>query len=200
MVDMFNCCLEGNCGILLVADKTSYAVGVNSGGVKLYMGGWGTRLAEDGSEYHIGLMAVKAVIAEYERLEGRTLLSETVIRQLNIKDIGELKYQLQHRKINDKKICSLSCEVLNCARLGDRISINIINKASERLFDMVDIIVRRLYMYDQSYSLCLSGSIAGFREFILEPLCDKIYKRYDNLTVFTYTKNNQKKIFEKSYP
>lgn len=192
MVDMFSYYLDNNCGILIRADKTSSAVGINNEGEKLYIGGWGTRLGEDGSEYYIGLQAIKAVISEYELLEAKTMLTEAVKKQLKVKDIEELKNNLCFGKISDKKICSISEDVLNCALLGDRISINIVSKASEKLFNMVDIIVRRLNMYDQKYNICLTGSITRFGDYILEPLCDKIYSRYDNLQIFTYNKAERK--------
>ncbi|WP_202748593.1 BadF/BadG/BcrA/BcrD ATPase family protein [Clostridium rhizosphaerae] len=183
---MFYYYLDKNSGILLMCDRFSYAVGVNSEGERLTIGGWGSRLIEDGSEYYIGLSAIKAAISEYEMLGGRTQLTEAIKDKLKVKNLNELKYILYYKTLNDKKIQSLSKEVLKCARQGDRISLNIINSAADKLFNMADILIRRLNMYDKKYSLCLTGSIVCFDEYITNPLCDKIYNRYDNIEVFTH--------------
>lgn len=189
MEDILNYNLD-NKGILLVSDRISYATGINSLGERLSIGGWGTRLNDDGSEYYIGLNAVKAVISEYEMMGGRTMLTECVKKQLKLHTFDELRYALYYRKLNDKRICILSEEVLRCAQKGDRISINIINKAAEKLFNMVDIIIRRLNMYDSKYKLYFAGSTCKFGAYIIEPLYDKIYNRYDNIEIFAY--NNLK--------
>jgi N-acetylglucosamine kinase-like BadF-type ATPase len=173
-------------GVLLVSDKTSYAVGINSLGERLSIGGWGTRLNDDGSEYYIGLNAVRAVISEYEMMDGRTMLTEGVKKRLKIESINELRYAFYYRKLTENRICTLSSEVLRCAQKGDRISVGIINKAAEKLFNMVDIIIRRLNMYDSEYKLYFAGSTCKFGAYIIEPLYDKIYSRYDNIEIITY--------------
>lgn len=192
---MFCHCLDNNRGILLVGDKISYAIGVNNLGEKLCIGGWGSSIIEDGSEYYIGLSAVKSVIYEYEMLGGKTLLTEAIKSKLRLEDLSELKYILYYKRLSRKKICSLGKEVLKCAKLGDRISINIFNSASEKLFNMADILIRRLSMYDTKYNLCLTGSVTKFEEYIISPLWDKIYNRYDNIEAFVYNKNKQKVIY-----
>jgi N-acetylglucosamine kinase-like BadF-type ATPase len=192
MEDMFHYYLDNNYGILLVSDRTTYAVGINSLGEKLTVGGWDSRFLEDGSEYYIGLCAIKAAIAEYELLGGKTLLTEKVKDQLKINNLDELKYILYYRKLSEKKILSLSKEVLKCAEQNDRISLNIVNNAAQKLFDLADIIIRRLNMYDIKYNLCLTGSITKFNSYITQPLYDKIYNRYDNIEIFTYNNFNNK--------
>jgi N-acetylglucosamine kinase-like BadF-type ATPase len=184
--NIFDYCLGNKCDILLVSDRCSYASGINSLGEKLTIGGWDSKLLDDGSQYYIGLSAIKAAIAEHEMLGGKTILTEQVKNKFKINTLDELKYILCDKKLNDKKILSLSREVLNCAQNGDRISISILSGAADKLFNMVDIIIRRLNMYDCKYDLCLSGSVINFGLYITQPLCDKIYNKYDNIEVFTY--------------
>lgn len=189
MEDGFYYYLDNTYGILLVCDRTTYAVGINSLGEKLTIGGWDPKLIDDGSEYYIGLSAVKAVIAEYEMLGGKTMLTDRIKKLLSIDDIRELKYILFYKRLTDKKILSISKEVLYCTQQGDRISNNIIRSAGDKLFNLADVIIRRLNLYDRKYQLCLTGSITRFGGYIIEPLCDKIYNRYDNIEIFTYTKS-----------
>jgi N-acetylglucosamine kinase-like BadF-type ATPase len=190
--NVFCNCLGNNFGILLVSDKCSYALGSNSLGEKLSIGGWDSKLIDDGSEYYIGLNAIKAAIAEYEMLGGKTILTERVKNNFKINTLDELKYILNYKKLNDKKILSLSREVLNCAQKDDRISISILSNAADKLFNMVDIIIKRLNMYDSKYDLCLTGSVVSFGTYITQPLCDKIYNRYDNIEIFTYNNFDNK--------
>jgi N-acetylglucosamine kinase-like BadF-type ATPase len=192
MEGMFDYCLGNKCGILLVSDRCSYAAGINSLGEKLTIGGWDSKLLEDGSQYYIGLSAIKAAIAEYEMLGGKTILTEQVKNKLKINTLDELKCILYDKKLNDKKIFSLSREVLNCAQKGDRISISILSSAADKLFNMIDIIIRRLNMYDCKYDLCLTGSVINFGSYITQPLCDKIYNKYDNIEIFTYNNFDNK--------
>lgn len=186
MENIFRYCLGNNPGILLLSDRCSYAVGVNSQGEKLVIGGWDSKILDDGSEYYIGLSAIKAVIAEYEMLGGKTILTEQVKKIFKISSLEELKYILYYKKLCDGKILSLSKAVLDCAEQGDRISLCILKCASDKLFNMIDIVVRRLSMYDIKYRLCLTGSVIKFDKYIIQPLCDKINSRYDNIEFFTY--------------
>ncbi|MCM0650972.1 hypothetical protein NBE98_21675 [Clostridium swellfunianum] len=189
---MFRYYLDSNSGILLVGGRCSYAFGVNNIGQSITIGGWDSRIVEDGSEYYMGLCAIKAAIAEYEMLGGKTILTDKVKSQLKIDSLEELKYILYYKRLTDRKILALSKEVLECAKEGDRISLSIIKSASEKLFNMVDIIVRRLSMYDCKYNLCFTGSILKFDSYITQPFCDKINNRYDNIDVFTYNNFNHK--------
>jgi N-acetylglucosamine kinase-like BadF-type ATPase len=192
MENMFYYCLGNNSGILLVSDRCSYAVGVNSLGEKLTIGGWNTKLTDDGSEYYIGLSAIKAAISEYEMLGGKTILTEQVKSQFKVNSLDELKYILYNNKISDRKILNLSKAVLNCARQEDRISLSILNSAADKLFNMIDIVIRRLNMYDCRYRLCVTGSIVNYDTYITQPLYDKINNRYDNIEVFTYNNFDNK--------
>lgn len=189
MEDRFYYYLDNTCGILLFCDKTTCAVGINSLGQKITLGGWDSKLIDDGSEYYIGLSAVKAIIAEYEMLGGKTMLTERIRELLKLEDISELKYILYNKKLTDRRLIRISKEVLNCTQKGDRISHNILKSAAGKLFEMTDVIVRRLSMYDRKYQLCLTGGITEFGEYITEPLCDRIYSRYDNIEIFTYNKS-----------
>ncbi len=188
MENMFYYCLGNNSGILLFSESYSYAVGINSLGERLTIGGWDSRLLDDGSEYFIGLNAIKAAIAEYEMLGGKTILTEQVKNKLKITSLEELKYifHYKYKKLSDIKISNLSKVVLDCAKKDDRISLSILSSAADRLFNMVDIIIRRLNMYDCKYNLFLAGNISKFGEYITQPLCDKISNRYDNIEIFTH--------------
>lgn len=192
MENIHDYCLGNNSGILLVSDRCSYVVGINSFGEKLTIGGWDSKLIDDGSEYYIGLSSIKAAIAEYEMLGGKTILTEQIKNRLKINTLDELKYILYNKKLNDKKILSLSKEVLNCAQKGDRMSISILSSAADKLFNIIDIIIRRLNMYDCKYNLCLTGSVINFGTYITQPLCDKIYNKYDNIEIFTYNNFDNK--------
>lgn len=170
-------------GIVILSGTGSFATGINKNGEKLTVGGWGPILGDEGSGYFIGIQAIKAAIAQYEYLGPYTLLTSYILEYFEIDGINMLKKAVYKDGINAKLIASLSKFVLKGAEEGDAVSLKILNESATHLFDMANIIIKRLNMFDGEYELCLTGGISNFGDYILDPLSNMIYEKYKNISL-----------------
>ncbi len=170
-------------GIVILSGTGSFAMGVNRQGEELSVGGWGPLVGDEGSGYQMGIMAIKAAIAEYEHRGPETLLMPMVLEHFGIDHINMLKKELYKEGLNTKRIASLSKSVLRGAELKDNVALAIINESSVHLYKLAELIIKKLEMTDDHYKLCLTGGISNFGKYILNPLTAMLHENYDNITV-----------------
>lgn len=175
--------LAKECGIVILSGTGSFAMGINEKGEKLTVGGWGPLLWDEGSGYFVGIRAIKAAINQYENLGKETILYGEVLEHFGIKDINMLKSVLYKEEFNIKQIAALSKSVLKGAVIKDNICLQIIDETAGYLFNMADIVIKRLNMKYSGYDLCLTGGINNFGDYIIEPLSNRVKERYKNISV-----------------
>ena len=74
-------------GIIIICGTGSNCFGINEEGKEAKVNGWYYILGDEGSGYEVGLKALKALMKAYDGRGKSTLLSETILEDLNIKNI-----------------------------------------------------------------------------------------------------------------
>ena len=82
--------LSGRPGCALIAGTGSICCGRNAAGKTARTGGWGHLIDDGGSGYALGRDALAAVVRQWDGRGESTLLSQLVIRDLNLHDPQEL--------------------------------------------------------------------------------------------------------------
>lgn len=153
---------DKNCGIL-IAGTGSVFYYRDSDGMMRKVGGWGRLIGDEGSGYWMGKEAIRKVC---EYLDGRgkkTLLTE----------VFESKFKLNRGSIVQKiyrqgfDIPKVTPEIFKAAEAGDRISINIIKSAAEKLYEHLKPVSRK------NFTVALCGSI-----FSMQRLLEKYLRFY----------------------
>ncbi len=122
--------LNTNCGILL-AGTGSVLYFVNSKGLIERYGGWGRIVGDEGSGYWIAREALNRLTLFYDRRGKKTKLEQVLNKNFGI----DKDYLIKLVYHNNFDIAKLTKHVFDCAETGDRISLDIIKDAAEKLAD-----------------------------------------------------------------
>lgn len=141
--------LYGGClkpyGIIVISGTGSIAYGRNRRGEEFRAGGWGHILGDEGSGYAIGLQALRAVCRAADGRARSTLLSELILKALNLKSAVELIDWTKKIGGDKAQISSLSPIVEQAALAGDTTALNILNFEAEELVLAVQAVKRILF-------------------------------------------------------
>lgn len=135
--------LDGKPGICVIAGTGSICFGLDAHGGAARVGGWGHLIGDEGSGYHLGLDAVKAVSRAFDGYEGAsTQLLQLLADRKGLVTQGDIiSFVYSHDK---SAIASLSPLVEEAYRSGDAIASSIISKNAEDLSDAVILLAHKL--------------------------------------------------------
>ncbi|MBA7602935.1 hypothetical protein ES703_10031 [subsurface metagenome] len=77
-------------GVMIICGTGSNCFGVNEEGKEAKVNGWDYILGDEGSGYEVGIKALRALMKAYDGRGESTLLSKTILEDLNIKNVSEL--------------------------------------------------------------------------------------------------------------
>src|SRR5690348_4598266 len=123
----------GEPGIIVIAGTGSVARGVNAQGEEARVGGWGHQFGDEGSAYWIGRAAVRATLAEYDRMAPHTILSPMLFERLSVASPYQLTERYYARTLSRDHLAGLSVWVDEAARQGDKIAVEILQDAGRDL-------------------------------------------------------------------
>jgi N-acetylglucosamine kinase-like BadF-type ATPase len=170
-------------GIVVLAGTGSFVLGIDQTGKNISLGGWGSLAGDEGSGYAIGLSAIKAAIAEYDHRGPPTQLTPLIISHFNITDIGELRTRLYQQSNYQQAISTIAPLVLQSARAGDNIAIQIIQQAAYDLAQLGIDALGQLNLDLHADWIALTGGIARFGDLLWEPFCARIHAVVPDLQV-----------------
>jgi len=144
---------NGEPGIIIISGGGTVVYGQNHDGTPYRLGGWGHILGDEGSGYWIGLEALKASLKLNAGLINQKSKLELSIRNfLNYSNEFELISLVTSGELSDKQIAQLVPIVSNLAEQGDQVSLEILDRAAEHLFN--DLLVAITNLGDLPIYLC----------------------------------------------
>jgi N-acetylglucosamine kinase-like BadF-type ATPase len=136
---------NGDPGIIIISGGGTVVYGQNHDGISYRLGGWGHILGDEGSGYWIGLEALKASLKINAGLiNPKSKLELSIKNFLNYSDEFELISWVNSGELSDKKIAQLVPIVNNLAEQGDQVSLEILDRAVEHLFNDLLVAIRNL--------------------------------------------------------
>lgn len=121
---------DTNCGIL-IAGTGSVLYFVNNKGIIERYGGWGRLIGDEGSGYWIAKEALNRLTLSFDKRGRKTKLEQVLSKKFGIHKDNLIK----HVYHNNFDIAKLTKHVFDCAKDGDKVSIEIIREAAEKLAD-----------------------------------------------------------------
>lgn len=160
-------------GILLLAGTGSAALGVNSLGTSIQLGGWGYQLGDEGSGYWLGLQAIRHAVRTFDGYYcAQTTLDHSVLDALNLQSTRELIPWLYHSgQSRTSEIASLAPLVLEAAEAGEPAGLRIIAQGVDALSEMTRVLQRRLA--EPELPIAFAGGLLTHDN----PLSRGVYKR-----------------------
>ncbi len=168
--------IDGLSGCALISGTGSIAMARLNDGSTIRKGGFGWRLGDEGSAWYIADQAVKRALKSTENREIKSLLPNKIVDFFNLKNISDIIPIWNNKDVTKEYLSSFSIEVYNLAKKGDILSNNIMNDASQELFNLLN------YLFIENKNLIhnpilLSGSILKKNEIIRNKVISLIKKK-----------------------
>ena len=139
----FHDAFGGGPGIVVVAGTGSVVLGAAEDGRRLQVGGWGGVMGDEGSGYHIGVSALRAIAAATDRRTPPTALTAAVLDLLGLDRPRQLSAWAESATKAD--IAALAPLAIHTARSGDAAAQAIVRRALDALGDQLSAAIRELF-------------------------------------------------------
>ncbi|MBC8390422.1 MAG: hypothetical protein ISS14_04530 [Actinobacteria bacterium] len=167
-------------GIMIICGTGSNCFGVNEEGREAKANGWDYILGDEGSGYEVGIKALRAFMKAYDGRGESTLLSKTILEDLNIKNVSELIRWAYKDSFSKDKIAVIAKTVCRTAEMGDKISIKILKEEAIEAVNSVTVVANKLNLADKNFDLVFVGNVFKcekyFKSVLIKELKDKFTK------------------------
>ena len=175
--------------IILIAGTGSNCFGINEDGKQVKASGWDFILADEGSGYEVGLKALKAVMRAYDERGEKTLLSKTILKELNLKEILDLTKWVYDGPFSKHKIGVLAKTVCKTAEMGDKVSIDILAEEAYEAAISVIAVADKLGFKDKNFDLVLVGGLFKSEEYFKNILINRLRENFPKITFMPLVEN-----------
>ncbi|MBA7509341.1 N-acetylmuramic acid/N-acetylglucosamine kinase [subsurface metagenome] len=167
--------------IIIIAGAGSNCFGINEDGKQAGASGWDFILADEGSGYSVGLKALKAIVKAYDGRGEKTLLSKTILEELNLNEIPDLVKWAYGGLFPKDKISALAETVSNTAKMGDKVSIDILAEEAEEVVISVTTVANKLGFKDKAFDLVLVGGLFKCEEYFKNILINRLRENFPKI-------------------
>ncbi len=176
-------------GIILIAGTGAIAYGQNMSGMSIRSGGYGWRLDDEGSSFYIAKEAIKRTLKSCEQIDLKTSIDKVLCRHYGISSITEIIYYINDDERKKTDYSSFTPEVIKLAEKGDLLAEDIIRKAVDAQFNLIESITKRLSPpFDKT--ILLSGGLLLNEEYLSARLIEKLNTTFPEYTVKTADKDS----------
>jgi len=149
----------GEPGIIIIAGTGSMAFGRNARGETARAGGWGYIFGDEGGAFDLVRQALRAALQAEEGWGPQTLLRDRLLEASGAHDANELLHRFYTPEYSRTRIASYAPLVIQAARVGDQIALEILNGAAVKLAGFVEGVYRRLFHGGQAVPVCHIGGV-----------------------------------------
>ncbi|HEY4662190.1 MAG TPA: BadF/BadG/BcrA/BcrD ATPase family protein [Candidatus Humimicrobiaceae bacterium] len=175
--------------IIIIAGTGSNCLGINEDGKKVRASGWDYILADEGSGYSIGLKALKAVMRAYDGRGKKTMLSKTILEELNLKKVLDLVRWAYDGPFSKVMIGTLAKGVCKTAKMGDEVSINILAEEACEAAVSVITVADKLGFTSKDFDLIFAGSLFNCKEYFKNILMRRVKEDFPKVNFIPMIKN-----------
>lgn len=146
------------CGLIVLSGTGSFVYGKTTDGRELHLDGAGPVLGDNGSAYFIGLMALRAVAKSDWHPRFRTTLQNRLYAFYGLTDVNDL-ITFSLKPMDRSVIAAFARVVDEEAAGGDPIARRILINAADDIADILHVVIDRLEMSRESYTMIGTGSV-----------------------------------------
>jgi N-acetylglucosamine kinase-like BadF-type ATPase len=146
-------------GIIVVAGTGSIAYGRNSTGQTGRAGGWGYIYGDEGGGFDLTREAVRAALRMEERWGPSTTLRDKLLNAVGADNANDLMHRFYTTDFPRPQIASYSKLVDEAAREGDRVAIEILNRAAQQLAGFASSVRQALFAKNEPATVCPVGNV-----------------------------------------
>lgn len=165
---------DGGPGIVVISGTGSICCGVNRQGKHVYAGGWGPVAGDEGSGSWIARRALQAVAHASDERGPQTTLTAAACAYFHVVTPDDLATAIYAPTITNDRIAGFSKLVIEAARGGDPVAINILTEAGRELGKAAATVVRKLKMEQERFQVAFVGGVFAAGELVIAPLREEI--------------------------
>jgi N-acetylglucosamine kinase-like BadF-type ATPase len=161
-------------GIVLVAGTGSIAYGRNEQNQAARSGGWGHVLADEGSGYWMGLLALRAVVRQADGRDRATRLTEHVLAHFKVARAPDLIYEVYRQPLAPSAIAALAVYIQPAANEGDAVAQEILTSAAGELAAAAHSVARLLSLERTEFPLVLAGGVMRTSPWLVREVSQRV--------------------------
>lgn len=186
--------LEGDDGALVIAGTGSVYNGLQKGHL-ITVGGYGSKLGDEGSGYAIAIAAIKAALLSWDKREENALIP-MFTKIFGVEHMDECNAKIY--KMTNPEIAGLAVHVAKLADSGDKNAGDVI-KGQAHLLARDIIIGLDRYEDPKPMKIALTGSVLGNNEMMRGLIEDEVKTKYPDATFSVSNGENARGVvFDKS--
>lgn len=162
---------EKNEGMVLISGTGSICYGRNQDGKDFRSGGWGHIIDDEGSGYRIGRDILSAAVKSYDNRIPKSVLYDMVLERLGKNTVESIIEFTYSKTTGKREISSLAPILLDGIKQNDFMAMEICNKSSKDLVNLIPPVARKLDL--EGGELGLSGGILNH----FPPIRKEVIKR-----------------------
>jgi len=174
--------------LMIICGSGSNCFGINEEGREAKANGWDWILADEGSGYEISIKALRAFMRAYDGRGSGTLLSKTILEDLNIKNVSELIKWAYSSSFSKEKIATVAKTVCRTAEMGDEVSIKILKEEASEAVISAATVINKLNLSDKEFDFVFVGSVFKCEKYFKNILEKELKKRFKKINFKPLTK------------
>jgi N-acetylglucosamine kinase-like BadF-type ATPase len=163
-------------GVAIISGTGSIAFGRNIRGQEARAGGWGSTIGDEGSGYYVARRGLTSVAKAYDGRGPETLITDMLREHAGVRTPTDLLRVIYYPFKNNSEIAGYCKIVVEAARLGDQIALEILASAGRELGIAVTAVIKRLEMESEAFPIAYIGGTFQAGELLLSPMRDVIEK------------------------
>lgn len=165
---------DGQPGVVIISGTGSVAVGINRQGKRLFAGGWGPLAGDEGGGSWIARRALQCVARASDGRGPQTALTEAACEYFQVTTADDLSTAIYAPTITNDRIAGFSRSVIEVAKAGDEVALEIIQEAGNELGRAAIAVIRRLKMENDRFQVAFVGGVFAAGDLIVAPLRSQI--------------------------
>jgi N-acetylglucosamine kinase len=157
-------------GVVIIAGTGSVAFGRSASGKEARAGGWGPTLGDEGSGYAIARQGLSAIVRAHDGRGEPTRMTDLLCDQYGMCNPADLPRFIYAATTHADDIARYGKLVIEAAREGDAVALDILNDAGHELGECVLAVVRKLGLAGDEFPVAYVGGAFHAGDLLLEPM------------------------------
>jgi N-acetylglucosamine kinase-like BadF-type ATPase len=164
----------GKAGLIVIAGTGSVCLGINDAGERFVAGGWGPVAGDEGGGRGIAGEALHAVAKASDGRGEPTKLSERAAEYFRASDSQNLISAINAPQIDTSRIAGFARLVVETAKDGDKIAVEILNEAGRELGVAAVAVLKQLGLTKHKVPIGCVGGVFNAGELLTGPMTEII--------------------------
>lgn len=160
----------GKAGLVVIAGTGSVCIGINDAGEKVIAGGWGPVAGDEGGGRGIAGEALHRVAKASDGRGQPTKLSEQAAVYFRASNVENLIGAIYAPQMDNSRIAGFAKFVVETAKDGDKIAIEILNDAGRELGTAAVAVIQKLGLENREFSIGCVGSVFKAGKLLTDPM------------------------------